>query len=225
MPTPSAGSSSRPLSSTSIGERVSPAILENTNAVHEEQATALTGVHAQQMEVAQATIHLDNKIERVHENTKKLVDHINRNDARRKAQLNWHDRILTETQDKVDQHDDLHDESQRKAEQHTQNLDEYGSRLDSLERSHQWWIPAAWSIGTTVVCGLLVWGFTKFLGKKKKEDRTQEPKEPSDEESDVEDAGIPVGRKRPVGNQRRGRRPHARAWRVAPELRSEWRSI
>ena len=100
-----------------------------------------------------------------------------------------------------------------------QNLDEYGSRLDSLERSHQWWIPAAWSIGTTVVCGLLVWGFTKFLGKKKKEDRTQEPKEPSDEESDVEDAGIPVGRKRPVGNQRRGRRPHARAWRVAPDRR------
>lgn len=225
MSAPSAGSSSLPLSPSSIGERVSPAILEHTNAVHEQQTTALTGVHEQQMEVAQTTVHLDNKIEKVHDNMKKLVDHINRNDARRRTHLNRHDRALADTQGKVDQHDGLHEVSHRKVEQHAQNLEELGGRVESLERRHQWWVPAAWSIGTTVVCGLLVWGFTNLLGKDEKEDRRLEPVESSDEETDVEDSGIPVGRKRPVGKRPRGRRPHARAWRVAPELRSDWRSI
>jgi hypothetical protein len=232
----SVGSSSLPLSQSSIGERLSPAILEHTSAVHEQQAAALTGLHEQQMEVAQSTVRLDNKIEKVHNNMKKLVDHINRNDARSRARLNRHDGLLEDTNGRVaqhdqlheeayrriNQHDGLHEEANRKVEQHAQNLEEHGGRLESLENGHQWWIPAAWAVGTTAVCGLLVWGITTLLGKEKKTPRRREPEESSDEETDVEDSGVPVGRKRPVGNRPRGRRPHPRAWRVAPELRSEW---
>jgi hypothetical protein len=200
----------------SVDEGVAPDLLENTRAANERHLEALRDFHEQHAELIRSTVRLGDAIGNIDNDVRRLAQVVNRNDARRRAHVNRHDRLLEDTNGRVNQHQELHGEANRQFEQHAQNLEEHGSRLESLERSHQWWIPAAWSVGTTVVCGLLVWGFTKLLGEKKTEDRRQEPKEPSDEEMDVEDSGIPVGRKRPVGKERRGRRPHARAWRVAP---------
>jgi hypothetical protein len=66
---------------------------------------------------------------------------------------------------------------------------------------------------------LIVWGASKlFGGKKKKEIRRESDALSTDDETDddADDEDEPVGRRRT-----RGRRVHARAWHIAPELGGE----
>lgn len=187
------------------------ALLQNAQTASDAHIAALRASQQQNRELIEtSTAGLDKNIRKVQENVKRLKEHTSARDTRRKAHL--------------DRHEALHDEHVQNLEAHNDRMDslekyheEHGGRIDSLEKKHKYLVPAMWALGAAglaTVCGLLVWGVTKILGKKKEKEkgtRSRSHTLASDEETGDEgsDEDEPVGRRR-----KGGRRLHARAWQV-----------
>jgi hypothetical protein len=204
-----AASSSVRLGDLSVGDD-NAALFESSQLAEETQVAVLKEALSQHRNLIQATSALaDRKIQKVNDNVKIVAEHTSNRDARRKAHL--------------ERHDGLHQETMGRVDQHAENLQTYGDRLESLEKAHKsTMVPAIWAlsaVGVTTLFALIVWGASKlFGGKKKKEISRESDALSTDDETDYDDDedDEPVGRRRT-----RGRRVHARAWQVAPELGGE----